>query len=147
MDITHTARNVEFKLYYIMKEKTFMQKAMEVINLAASAEQHWANGVYNMSGYKRKTTFFSDLCIAEMIGGADSVKETYTRVMKEWITNVEYITEFIMVLNHKCWIFYEKGMMDMSKLYHDLYHDAYGRVAEHYDGDEKASRYIFETLD
>lgn len=119
----------------------------QIFSLAFASEAAWEKNVRNMSGYKRKTTFFSDLAIAEMIGGEKAVKDTYNSIMKEWINNIEYITEFVLILNHKCWMFYDAGMMDVSKLYHDLYYESYNRVAEHFDGNNEAISYFFKTLD
>ena len=60
----------------------------------------WKEYMMDLCGYETKTTFWDDFTIAEAYGES-AVKDTYNRAFKEWKTNVEYITEFVMVLNHK----------------------------------------------
>lgn len=78
--------------------------------------------IQEMTGYKPKTTFWSDFSIADRFG-LDAIQDTYNRAFAEWKTNTEYITEFVMVLNHKCWSWYNKNNA-FSKLYADLYYKA-----------------------
>lgn len=53
-------------------------------------------------GYECKTTFWMDFSIADRFGIA-AVKDTFKRAFKEWRTNVVYLTELVLVLNHKMW--------------------------------------------
>lgn len=53
-------------------------------------------------GYQPKTTFWMDFSIADKFGIA-AIKDTYDRAFKEWKTNHVYLTELVMVLNHKIW--------------------------------------------
>lgn len=119
---------------------------MNIFEYAAGCEAIFENYLLNASGYKRKTTFYSDLSIAEVYG-KKAIMDTYRRVMKEWLGNIEYITEFVMAINLKSGEHYYRGNMGLSKLYSELYHKAYAKVAEHYENDSKASRYFWETLD
>lgn len=119
---------------------------MNIFEYAARCEANFENYLLNASGYKRKTTFYSDLSIAEVYG-KKAIMDTYRRVMKEWLGNIEYITEFVMAINLKSWEHYDRGDMELSKLYSELYHKAYDKVAEHYKNDHKATEYIFKLLD
>lgn len=58
---------------------------MNIFEYAARAERAWEMQMQELSGYERKTTFYSDLSIADCFG-IDAVKDTYRRVLKEWIT-------------------------------------------------------------
>ena len=70
--------------------------------------------------YEVKTTFFDDFSIADRFGAA-AIKDTYKRAFNEWKNNYVYITELCMVLNHKCWMWYDKNET-ISELYGDLYY-------------------------
>ena len=62
------------------------------------------------TGYKPRTTFWQDFSIADAFGG-DAVTDTFHRAFNEWKDNCVYITELVMVLNHKIAQWYEKNMM------------------------------------
>lgn len=116
-----------------------------VFAYAAREEARWMTEMMAW-GYDPKTTFYSDFSIADFYGDA-SIKDTYKRATKEWIKNLEYGTELVMVLNHKCWEWYDKGNHERSALYADLYEKAYDLLRKAFQKDEAALSYIFRTLD
>ena len=59
-----------------------------------------------MTGYKPITTFWTDFSIAEKFGVA-AIIDTCKRALCEWKDNYKYLTELVMVLNHKIWQWYE----------------------------------------
>lgn len=118
---------------------------MTIFQYAALEELSFENFV-SQNGYTRKTTFYSDLSLADALGES-AVTDTYKSVMKEWISNLEFITEFVMCLNLKSWGMYERGKESMSKLYSELYYKGLNAIREHYSDNEDALRYIFDTLD
>lgn len=79
-----------------------------------------------MTGYEPKTTFWMDFSIADGFG-AEGIKDTYNRAFDEWKNDYIYLTELVMVLNHKIWEWYEKDE-EIAKLYNDLWEktDAFG---------------------
>lgn len=85
-------------------------------------------------GLESCTTFWSDFCIADKFG-EQAVKDTYKN-SEHWISDVEMWTELVIVLNMKCWIYYEKGNMTLSKVYSDLYHKANTKAYDTYKGEE-----------
>ena len=97
-----------------------------------------------MNGYRCVTTFWEDFTIAEIIDGADGVKDTYKRAFEEWKTDYKYLTELVMVLNWKIWQHYEKKP-ELAKLYEDLYYKTDGYALDNLEGEEK--QYYFETTD
>lgn len=125
-----------------------------------NVEQAMWNAFASEIGYEPKTTFYGDLSVAEFYG-TKGIRNTYNRVMKEWIGNVEYITEFIMCLNHKIWEFYDEGYstrefalsitddmrIEISKLYNDLWEDAERKFFAKYDGDDEALNYYYQVTD
>ena len=62
----------------------------------------YTNPIFEMIGYEPKTTFWSDFSIADMFG-TEGVQDTYNRAKESWQDNIEFMTEFAMVLNHKSW--------------------------------------------
>lgn len=95
-------------------------------------------------GYETKTTFFDDFSIADKFGAA-SIKDTYKRALKEWGSDKVYLTELVMVLNHKCWFMYDHGKEALSELYADLYDKAHEYALSHLKGDDLS--YFLETTD
>lgn len=108
----------------------------------AAFEKYW-NGL----GHERKTTFFSDLSIAECYD-ADGIRDTYDRVMKSWMDNLAFITEFIVCLGLKSsqWCSQKHGST-MSELYSELYYEAQDAFYKHYEGNEEACDYFFQMTD
>jgi len=70
--------------------------------------------------YEFKTTFWQDFTIADHFGG-NAVKDTFDRAFEEWKTNAEYLTELVIVLNHKIWEHYEKDNDALAHLYNDCW--------------------------
>jgi hypothetical protein len=116
---------------------------MNVFEYAATCEKQFEQAMQNMSGYKRQTTFYMDLSIAECFG-LKSIQQTYDSVMKEWLTNVVYMTEFVLSLNHKIWQHHTYNA-ELAKLYDDLWSKAHGTCLEYYKG--KDLNYYLETVD
>lgn len=100
------------------------------------------------NGYKTITTFYMDFSFCDMIVNKTeaifAIKDTYKRAFKEWRNNVEYITEFVMVLNHKIWEWYDKDA-EFAKIYNDLWEDADAWCMDNLKGDEL--HYYCRTLD
>lgn len=98
----------------------------------------------NINGYETITTFWQDFSIADAFG-IHAIKDTFTKAFNEWKSDYKYLTELVMVLNLKCWHFYDKGMNEYSLLYSNLYHEANDWAYEHLKGDELS--YYHWTLD
>ena len=97
-----------------------------------------------ITGYKPKTTFYSDFTIADAFGAA-AIKDTYKRAFKCWKNNIEYLTELVMVLNWKCWEHHNRGNERYMELYRDLYWKADEWAKDNLTGDDLT--YYYETLD
>lgn len=97
-----------------------------------------------MTGYTPKTTFYTDFSIADMFGGAPAVKDTYKRAFKEWRSNVEYITELVMVLNWKIWEHYETNEK-LARVYNDLWEELGDWCCENLKGEDLS--YYYVTID
>lgn len=98
----------------------------------------------NLNGYETFTTFWHDFEIAEKFGVA-AIRDTFQRVFAEWKHDYKYLTELVMVLNHKCWDFYNQHMDVYSQVYAELYYQAHDYALENLNQDEIA--YYFRITD
>ena len=57
------------------------------------------------AGYKVQTTFWEDFTIADFFG-VKAIQDTFDRAFGEWKKDYKYLTELILVLNHKIWQHY-----------------------------------------
>jgi hypothetical protein len=95
-------------------------------------------------GYEQKTTFFTDFSIAENFG-KNAIKDTYKRAFESWKTNHIYLTELVMVLNWKMWIWDERDNKELAMLYNELWEQCDTYAVEHLKG--KELEYFFRTTD
>lgn len=98
-------------------------------------------------GYEPITTFWMDFSIADKFGPA-AVRDTFNRAFAEWKDNYKYLTELVMVLNHKIAYHYspEKDAPNvMANLYNELWEKADEYASTHLEGDEYA--YYFSITD
>lgn len=96
-----------------------------------------------ITGYKPITTFWMDFSIADNFGKS-AVKDTFNRAFEEWKDNYKYLTELVMVLNHKIWEHYETNE-PLAKVYNELWEKAQNYGYEHLKDDELT--YFWKTLD
>lgn len=90
------------------------------------------------------TTFWQDFTIADAFG-ASAIKDTFKRAFEEWKSDYRYLTDLVMVVNHKCWQHYDKGNNELSQLYSDLYYKAHAYACENLKGEELS--YYFRVTD
>lgn len=89
------------------------------------------------------TTFWQDFTIADHFGVA-AVKDTYERAFNEWKSHYKYLTDLVMVLNHKIWFWYGKND-ELAELYNDLWDKTAQYAMENLKGEELS--YYFEVTD
>ena len=90
------------------------------------------------------TTFWQDFTIADHFG-ANAVRDTYKRAFNEWKDDYRYLTELVMVLNHKLWEHWEKKHNALAKLYNDLWDETAQYAMDNLKGDELS--YYFRVTD
>ena len=95
-------------------------------------------------GYTRKTTFFSDLSLAEWLGAA-SVRDTYNNVVKSWFNDKVYFTEFVMSLNWKIWEQNARGNDELARVYDELWKKADALVMDKWTSENL--QYYLQTTD
>lgn len=94
--------------------------------------------------YKFKTTFWSDFTISEAFGD-DAIKDTFNRAFNEWKTDVVYVTELAIVMNWKCWHWYDNNNQERSKLYADYYYQVRDWALDNLKG--KDLKYYLDNTD
>ena len=104
---------------------------------------NFRNPMFEMIGYEEKTTFWTDFSIAERFG-ADAVLDTYKRAFEEWKHDYIYLTELVMVLNHKIWQWYESNEA-LARLYNELWERTDNYACENLTDNELV--YFYNTTD
>ena len=95
-------------------------------------------------GYDCITTFWEDFAIADRFG-IKAIKSTFKQVFKEWKHDYRYLTELVIVLNHRSWMHYHKGNNMLSKEYSDIYKIANSYAKENLKGEEL--EYFYKITD
>ena len=95
------------------------------------------------AGYKVQTTFWEDFTIADFFG-VKAIQDTFDRAFGEWKKDYKYLTELILVLNHKIWQHYQSNP-DVAALYNSLWKQADLYVVENLKDDELS--YFYEVTD
>lgn len=93
--------------------------------------------------YQPETTFWMDFSIADKFG-LYAIKDTYKRAFNEWKDNHVYLTELVMVLNHKIWQWYEENDA-IARLYDTLWREADLWAQENLKGEEL--EYFYRVTD
>lgn len=117
---------------------------MYILVEAERQQQAFTRMMEQECNYTTKTTFYLDFSIADRFG-IDAVKDTYNRAFKEWKSNLEYITEFVLVLNHKIWEHHSKGNAGLQTAYHTLWKQADEWCMSHLSDEDL--EYYLTTLD
>lgn len=103
---------------------------MELIEHAVLSQYTFTNTM-NEYGYETKTTFYQDFTIADAFGEM-AILDTFERAFNDWKTNIVFLTELSIVLNHKIWEHYHKKNDNITQLYDRLW--------------KKTDQYCMETL-
>ena len=85
-------------------------------------------------GKERKTTFYSDLSIAEWYG-TSAIKDTFHNVMESWGDDLEFMCEWVIALNQKIWQWNESNK-EIAKLYDQLWEKADKYCMKKFKGDD-----------
>lgn len=94
--------------------------------------------------YECKTTFWNDFSTAERFG-VEAIKDTYRHTKAEWERDQVCGTELSMILNHKCWYWYEEQHTKLSQLYAELWEEYHEWVLDNWKGEDL--KYYLEITD
>lgn len=95
------------------------------------------------NGYELQTTFWSDFSIADRFG-LSAIRDTFDRAFEEWKENYKYLTELVLVLNHKIWQYFETRR-DIASLYNFLWEKTCQYAVENLKDDELS--YYYDVTD
>ena len=141
--------NVELRKLETMIETKMQCK--NVFNYAAWCEKNFERNL--REDYERKTTFTSDLSIAEWCESMESgaVLDTLYHCLKEWHDNIDYFAELIIATNMKSWEHAARKNPEWSAFYADLYYVIKDLYFEWFDEDNKnyhkAINYYYDYVD
>ena len=76
--------------------------------------------------------------------GASAINDTYKRAFNEWNSNYIYLTELVMVLNHKIWQHYETNEA-LAHVYNHLWDITNTFAYDHLKGKELS--YFYQVTD
>ena len=93
---------------------------MDLLRNAAAAQYRFEQTMLELNGYETKTTFYSDFTIADAFG-VSAVIDTFDRSFESFGSNVVYMTEMSIVLNHKLWHHYHTGNEALLNVYDMLW--------------------------
>ena len=119
---------------------------MNILQKSALRQAQWTAMMAQEYGYETFTTFYGDLTIAELVSGIKGVKDTFKSVVKSWLNNYKYFTEFVMALNPKSWEHAETDPV-LAQTYADLYYQADDLFYKHYEDNDTAKSYYFQVTD
>lgn len=118
-------------------------KGESIIQLIKNKQSMTFKEFMQENGYELQTTFWSDFSIADRFG-LPAVRDTFRRAFDEWKENYKYLTELVLVLNHKIWQHYE-ARPEFASLYQSLWEQADRYAMENLKDDEL--EYFFDTTD
>lgn len=132
---------------------------MNIFEYAFAMEANFKKNINELSGYEAFTTFYSDLTIGEIMEGTKGVNDTHKNVMESWINDIKYITEYCICLNHKSWemdarlkqgqtkLNNQYDVEELGKLYSNLFYQCKDAIYKHYEKNQSALNYFFNTTD
>lgn len=94
--------------------------------------------------YKCITTFWEDFSIADRFG-ISAIRDTFRRAFRSWRKHYKYLTELVLVLNHKCCYYYGRGRRDIAQVYSQLFDKAREYALDHLEGEE--FKYFYNITD
>lgn len=90
------------------------------------------------------TTFGMDFSIADAFG-VEAIKDTYKNGLEYALSDARYFAEFVMVLNHKIWEWYQVNE-EIARVYDTLWRKADNMINDNHFSKEEI-RYILNYLD
>lgn len=88
-----------------------------------------------MENGKFTTTFASDFTIADRFG-CKAVLDTFKRAFSEWKGDYRYLTDLVLVLNHKIWEHWEAKSLALAHTYDDIWRTADAYAYNNLKGEE-----------
>jgi hypothetical protein len=99
-------------------------------------------------GYKPLTTLWQDFSIADRFIGVEKspIEDTYKRALDFCKMDYKYMTELVLVLNHKIWQHYQSNAV-LGILYDTLWKMAEEEFFKTFGNNEEAMEYYYRVTD
>lgn len=97
-------------------------------------------------GIEQEYTFYQDFQIADRVGGAAGVQETYDRVKRNWLPDAQAWGEVSCALNWRLWDLAETRP-EVAKLYEKLWMDSQKAGWARGETDKEYARTYFKVTD
>lgn len=94
--------------------------------------------------YEAQTTFWMDFTIADRFGRR-AIIDTYNRAFEGWKSNVVYVTELSIVLNHKIWQHWQAGRKAIAEVYDKLWRTVDDWCKDNLEGEDLS--YYYQITD
>ena len=130
-----------YLIFNNMNEKEKNESMETITNAFFASLPVW--NITELNGYEPQTTFWEDFSIADKFG-KEAVQDTYNRAFADWKSNVVYLTEMVLVLNHKIWQHYTHND-ELAALYDKLWREADEYAAMNLKSDDLT--YYYQTTD
>ena len=81
--------------------------------------------------------------------GKTAINDLAEASFEQYKNNIIYLTELVMVINHKCWYWSEQNNNYIARFYSDLYYEYDKRAINYIEANltPSALSYYFRTLD
>lgn len=105
-------------------------------------------GIEEETGYKPFTTFWQDFSIADKCG-LKAIQDTFNYSFDTWKGNYKYLTELVLVLNHKIFHHYTMNgtgeQNEVASLYNELWLKANDYALDNLQGEQ--ADYFYRLTD
>ena len=92
--------------------------------------------------------FWGEFDLAEL-HGSEKVKALAETLYQKYKNSAIDLTDLVMVINHKSWVWHDLGNDDWCEIYADLYYKYYERAIEYLESQSREDdlTYFIRTLD
>lgn len=103
---------------------------------------------WNEIGYEPCTTFWEDFSIADRFMGVEpnAIQDTFKRALDYAKMDYKYLTELVIVMNHKIWQWYQKNAA-LGMMYDKLWRVAEDEFFKTFEGNGEAISYYYRVTD
>lgn len=113
----------------------------------ACSEQAWfCKQMAEIGAYKPTSNSFAELSVAELFGD-EAIRIAFNKLSELYLSDYKKYTDLVMAVNWKAWEWEGRNDAAYSKFYSLLYYEADERFWQHFEHDDVAKNYYFQTTD
>lgn len=140
-DKQNTPESTHAQVTFVNFSEDYSDASEETVTFEMPKLPNW--DLADMIGYTPNTTFWDDFSIADIFG-VEAIIDTFERAFTEWRSDVEYIAELALVLNHKG-LYYSESRPILSNTYFALWQRLHSWAQDYYTGED--ADYYFNVTD